>query len=90
MFQVFEKVVLGMALIRLVSGLCEVTAAFLMLRFNSIEKALLINSTLSIIGPIIFFSTMSIGLVGITAKISTGKLLWILAGLGLIIYGIKK
>ncbi|KSU83124.1 YqhV family protein [Fictibacillus enclensis] len=90
MFQVFEKIVLGMAMIRILSGVCEVSAAFLMLRFNSVEKALLINSTLSIIGPFIFFSTMSLGLVGITAKISTAKLLWIVAGLGLIIYGIRK
>ncbi|WP_040340264.1 YqhV family protein [Fictibacillus macauensis] len=90
MFAIFEKVVLGMAVIRLASGFIEITAALLMLHFNSPEKALMINAGLSIVGPIIFFSTMAIGLLGISSRLNMGSLLWVIAGLALIVIGLKK
>ncbi len=85
-----EKAVLGMAVLRLLSGITELTAALLMLKFNQVDKALVINAFLAIVGPLILISTMSIGLLGIAERVSIGKLIWIIAGIGLILFGLKK
>ncbi len=90
MFQLISHIVLGMATLRFISGLCEITAAFLMVKFNTVEKAILINSGLALIGPIILITTTSIGLLGIAQKVPFGKLVWILVGIGCIIIGIRK
>jgi membrane-bound ClpP family serine protease len=90
LLNMIEKVVLGMAAIRILSGTLEVTAAFFMLHYNTVERALVINSLLSIVGPIIFFSTMTLGIYGLSAKLSFSSLLWIMLGVICIVYGIKK
>lgn len=90
MFIIFEKAVLGMALLRLLSGSIELIAAILMLKFNSIEKALVVNSSLALIGPIILILTTSIGLLGIVEKISYMKMVWIFLGVGFIFVGVKS
>jgi hypothetical protein len=90
MFIIFEKAVLGMALLRLLSGSIELFAAFLMLKFNSVEKALVVNSSLALIGPIILILTTSIGLLGIVEKISYMKMVWIFLGVGFIFIGVKS
>jgi putative exporter of polyketide antibiotics len=90
MFIIFEKAVLGMALLRLISGTIEITAAFLMLKFNSIDKALMVNSSLALIGPLILILTTSIGLMGIVEKISYMKMIWIFLGVGFIFVGVKS
>lgn len=89
MFTFFEKAVVGMALLRLLSGSIEVFAAFLMLRFNAVEKALVINSSLALIGPTILIITTAIGLYGIADKVSLAKFIWIFIGVGCIFYGVK-
>ncbi|MGC4376821.1 YqhV family protein [Fictibacillus sp. Mic-4] len=86
----FEKVVLWMAAIRIFSGLCEITAALFMLRFNTVEKALVVNSLLAFVGPLVLLTTMSIGLVGISYKVSFAKLIWLLIGVGCILFSLKK
>jgi hypothetical protein len=88
LFTTFEKVVLGMALLRILSGSIEISAALLMLKFNDIEKALLVNSTLVLVGPIILILTTSIGLSGITAHISYYKIFVIFLGIALILYAV--
>ena len=90
MFSLVEKVVLFMALLRIFSGSIEIAAAFLMLKFNEIEKAFIINSSLAFVGPLILLSTTAIGVIGMSAKLSFGKFFWIFAGVALIIYGVKK
>jgi hypothetical protein len=90
MFIILEKAVLGMAFLRLLSGSIEVFAAILMLRFNSIEKALMINSSLALVGPIILILTTTIGLVGIVGDISVMKIVWILLGVAFILIGVKS
>lgn len=85
-----ETAVLGMVVLRIISGLIEITAATLMLRFNTVEKALMINATLAIVGPIILVSTMAIGLVGMADKLSFTKLLLIGSGVLLIMIGLRK
>lgn len=88
MFVTIEKVVLGMALLRILSGSIEISAALLMLKFNDIEKALLVNSSLVLVGPIILLLTTAIGLSGITVQISYVKIFVIFLGIALILYGV--
>ncbi|OIJ16863.1 hypothetical protein BKP37_04170 [Anaerobacillus alkalilacustris] len=85
-----ETAVLGMVILRIISGLIEITAASIMLKFNSIDKALMVNAALAIVGPIILISTMSIGLIGIADKLSYSKLLLIGLGVLLILIGIRR
>jgi hypothetical protein len=85
-----NKFVATMATIRILSGSLEVIAAFVMLRFNQVEKALLINSGLAVIGPFVLLTTTTIGLLGIAEKLSFGKMLWVIAGVSCIFFGILK
>lgn len=90
MFQLFEKAILGMAFLRLISGSIEIMAAFMFLKYNEVEKALMLNSSLALVGPVILITTTAIGLFGIAEKISFTKLFWVLAGVACIIYGVKS
>ncbi|MFE8700505.1 YqhV family protein [Cytobacillus sp. FJAT-54145] len=90
MFNLFEKAIIGMALLRFLSGSIEVIAAILILKVNQVDKALMINSSLALIGPLILIATTTIGLVGIAEKVSFTKLLWIFCGVGCILYGVKS
>lgn len=90
MFQMFEKAIVGMALLRMISGSIELSVAFLILKANNIEKALILNSSLALVGPIILILTTTIGLVGLAEKISFMKVVWIFSGVALILYGVKS
>lgn len=90
MFIIIEKAVLGMAFLRLMSGSIEIFAAILMLKFNSIEKALMVNTSLALIGPIILILTTTIGLWGIVENISLMKMVWIILGVSFILIGVKS
>lgn len=90
MFTSFEKIVLIMASLRILSGSVELVAAILMLKFNTIEKALIVNSSLALVGPTILILTTAIGLSGIAVNISIFKIFIIFLGIALIIYGIKS
>lgn len=86
----FGKAVLSMAVLRILSGSLEVTAAILMLKMKSVERALLINSSLALVGPLILISTTAIGLSGLADKLSPGKFAWVLAGVTCLFIGILK
>ncbi|MGC5324405.1 YqhV family protein [Brevibacillus sp. SYSU BS000544] len=86
----FEKAVLGMAVLRILSGSIEIMAAILILKLNQVEKALLVNSGLALVGPLILLSTTTIGLVGMAEKINYSKMLIIFLGVALIFIGIRK
>ncbi|MDR4945236.1 YqhV family protein [Neobacillus cucumis] len=90
MFIILEKAVLGMAFLRLLSGSIEIFAAIMMLRFNSVEKAFMINSSLALVGPIILILTTTIGLAGLVGTISPMKIIWILLGVAFILIGVKS
>ncbi len=90
MFIILEKAVLGMAFLRLISGSIEIFAAILMLKFNSVEKALMINSSLALVGPIVLILTTTIGLLGIVGDISVMKIVWIFLGVALIFIGVRS
>lgn len=85
-----DKFVMSMATLRLMSGGIEILAAVLMLRYMQVERALLINSGLAFVGPLILLATTTIGLVGMADKLSAGKLLWIFLGVSCIFFGILK
>jgi len=85
-----NKIVLTMASLRLTSGFIEICAALLMLRLNQIDKALVINSSLAFVGPIVLLLTTAIGLAGLADKLSPAKLAWVAAGITCLMIGILK
>jgi putative exporter of polyketide antibiotics len=86
----WEKAILGMAALRIFSGSLEILAALLILKVNQVEKALLINTGLAIVGPFILLSTTAIGLIGISDRISFAKIAWIMLGISCILIGVRK
>jgi len=86
----WEKAIIGMAALRMLSGSIEILAALLILKVNQVEKALLINSGLALVGPLILLATTTIGLVGISDRISFWKIAWIFTGVLCIFIGIRK
>jgi hypothetical protein len=87
---VFETALLVMVGLRIISGLIELTAAGLMLKLNSVEKAVAINAMLAIVGPVIFLSSITIGLLSMADRMSPTRLLFIGTGVCLILIGIRK
>ncbi|GGD70173.1 hypothetical protein GCM10010911_30070 [Paenibacillus nasutitermitis] len=87
---VFNKIVLTMASLRVLSGTIEICAALVMLRLNQIDKALAVNAALALVGPLILITTTTIGLVGMSDKLSFGRIIWIVAGVGCLLVGILK
>jgi hypothetical protein len=85
-----DKAAVSMAVLRLLSGSLEVTAAIVMFRLNNVEKALVVNSMLALAGPLILISTTAIGLVGVADKLSPAKFLWVMAGVGCLLIGILR
>ncbi|WP_282935750.1 YqhV family protein [Paenibacillus sp. RC67] len=85
-----NKIVLSMASLRLFSGTIEILAALLMLRLNQIDKALMVNTGLAMVGPLVLLTTTTLGLVGLAEKLSFGKMIWVIAGVSCIFIGILK
>ncbi|QDX93541.1 DUF2619 domain-containing protein [Brevibacillus laterosporus] len=86
----WEKAILGMASLRLLSGSLEIIVALLILRVNQVEKALIYNSGLALVGPMILLATTTIGMVGLSDKLSLTKILWIFIGVTCILIGVKS
>jgi len=85
-----SKIVLSMGMLRLLSGSIEILAAILILKAGQIEKALLVNSGLALVGPLILLMTTTIGVAGVAEKLSFSKMLWVLVGVSCIFIGILK
>lgn len=85
-----NKIVLSMATLRVISGSLEIIAAMIMLRLAQVDKALLVNSGLALLGPIVLLTTTSIGLVGLAEKLSFSKMIWVIAGVTCIFIGVLK
>jgi hypothetical protein len=85
-----EPAVLSMAGLRLLSAVIELSAAIVMLLFNDVKKAVAVNAFLAIVGPIIFITTMTIGLLSLTDELSFSKLFFIAIGVGFILFAIYK
>jgi hypothetical protein len=85
-----EVSVLAMAVLRLISGSIEVFAALLMLYFNDVKKALVVNSLLAFVGPTVLIITMSIGVLSVSNDISFLKLFFLFLGVGCILIAVFK
>jgi hypothetical protein len=90
MFSGIEKVILAMAGLRLISGLIEMLAGLLIYKLNDVEKALLVNAGLAMIGPIFLITSVTLGIVHLADKLTLSKLLLIGLGVLLVLVGIKK
>lgn len=85
-----DKAALGMAVLRILSGCLELTAAFVMIRLNDAAKALVVNSMLALVGPMVLISTTAIGIIGMSDKLSPTKLVWVLAGVACLLIGVLR
>jgi len=86
----WEKAIIGMAALRMMSGTIEILAALLILKLNQVEKALLVNSGLALVGPIVLMTTTAIGLIGLSDRINPWKMAWIITGVTCILIGVRK
>lgn len=85
-----DKFVFGMAAVRMISSLIELSAALLMLKFNRVEDAMKINALLAFVGPIILLTVTTIGLAGLAGRVEPTKMVIIAAGVILIFIGVNK
>ena len=83
------KIVLGMGVLRLISGLIELSAACMMLYFNKVETAFIINACLAVIGPIVMILVTSLGLIGLADNMPIHKMVIIFSGGALIFIGLR-
>ncbi|UOY94491.1 YqhV family protein [Ectobacillus sp. JY-23] len=79
-----------MALLRLISGSIEITAALSMLYVNDVKKALLINGMLALVGPTVLIITMMIGVTQVAGGMSFVKLFFLVLGVGCIFIALLK
>lgn len=77
------RIVLTMALLRLVAGTIEITAALLMMKLGKVQSALKINAVLGLIGPAILTIVGCVGLLGLRTELSWSKLA--IVGLGVLL-----
>lgn len=82
--------ILGMVILRLLSGCMEITAAMLILKLNNLEQALKINALLASLGPLIFIGVMYLGLTGLARELSFNRAIFIYAGVALIFWGLRS
>lgn len=82
--------VLGMAGMRILSGLIELSAAMLMLKLNRVDQALKVNALLALVGPTVMIAVTAVGLMGMAGKVSPGKMFFIVLGAGMIFWGVRR
>jgi hypothetical protein len=87
--QVVDHVVWGMAGLRFLSGTIEVLAAFLMLYFGTVERAVMVNAVLSLVGPTVLILVTTLGLIGLAEKLELWRMVIVMAGVGLILWGVR-
>lgn len=90
MFLLTDKIVAGMAGVRILSATIEFTAAMLMLKFGKVETAFKINAVLALIGPTVLLTVTSLGLIGLAGKVSVSGMAIIILGVALIFIGINR
>jgi Protein of unknown function (DUF2619). len=80
----------SMAAIRVISGLLEITVAFIFLKGGRVENALRMNAFLGLIGPLVFLLVSVLGVVAIAVKVSWPKMLIICLGIIMVMIGTKS
>ncbi|WP_338016176.1 DUF2619 domain-containing protein [Metasolibacillus meyeri] len=84
-----ELALLYMIWLRILSGSIDIAAALLMYKLGNLEKAFVVNTSLALVGPIIFIITTGIGLAGMQDKISLSKMLCLFSGILLIFISLR-
>ncbi len=90
MFLIEDKYVAGMASIRFLSAALEFSAAILMLKLNKVEEAMKVNAVLAIVGPVVLTAVTGLGIAGLAGKVPFHKMIFIIMGVGLILYGVRQ
>ncbi len=85
-----EKMIWAMRLMRGLSAVVEVTAALLFLRMNDAGSILRVNSLLGLIGPFIFIGVSAFGIAASVNTFPLKKIIMILAGVLMVIWGTKQ
>ncbi len=84
-----RKVLSQIAMLRVISGILEISAALVIIRLRRIEAALRINALLGLIGPLVFLAVSALGIVALAVKISPVKIILLLAGAFFILWGTR-
>ncbi|WP_230199389.1 YqhV family protein [Bacillus ndiopicus] len=84
-----EVALLYMIWLRILSGSLDIFAAFTMYKLGDLEKAFVVNTSLALIGPIIFIVTTGIGLAGMQDKVSLPKMFCLFSGVLLIFISLR-
>ncbi len=90
MEEIEQKILSGMAFLRLLSGLLEIIAALLFLRLQKVETALQLNAILGLVGPMVFLLVSTLGLVAVAVRLSLVKVCLIVLGVLFTILGTKS
>ncbi len=85
-----KKIISSMSILRILSGLLEITTAILIIKFQKVETALQLNALLGLVGPIIFLFVSTLGLVAVAVKISPFKIVFIVLGVIFTLLGTKN
>ncbi|NLM24487.1 MAG: YqhV family protein [Firmicutes bacterium] len=83
------RIVISMALFRILAGTLEITAALLMLKYAKVDTAIKINAVLGLIGPTILILVNTLGLIGLANQIPLQKILIVAIGVALIFLGTR-
>ena len=86
-----EQVTLNnMALLRVLSGLLEITIAIVFLKIGRVDAALRLNAFLGLIGPIVFILVSALGIAAIAVRLSWPKIILLCVGMILVLIGTTK
>ena len=83
-----DQITVGyMAAIRAAAGIIEVIGAIIILKLDTIPKALQVNALLATAGPIFMLAVTGVGLIGLAGRIPPAKVVLIAIGAGLMLAG---
>jgi len=86
-----DRLVFGMAALRMLSSLIEFSAALLILfKFRRVEEAVRVNALLGLVGPTIFLLVSGLGLLGLAGRVPLGKMVLILLGIFFVLVGTTR
>lgn len=80
----------NMAAIRIISGILEITVAFIFLKIGRVDSALRMNAFLGLIGPLVFIAVSVLGIVAIAVRLPWYKVFIISLGIILVLVGTKN
>lgn len=85
----YHKALIGMVLVRMLSGMIEIGAALLMWKLADLRLAIRVNAALGLVGPTILLSATLIGISGLAGRLSAGRLLLLVCGVGMVLLGTR-